>query len=91
LSQESLKRRLQKLQVTNAKDKRAIDDNSASLAGNHLFSLLSIGCLIFVCSFSPLNITALEESFEKIFRATGNVEMDVDLLVKVSFYYLFFG
>jgi coiled-coil domain-containing protein 63/114 len=55
--EESLKRRLQKLQVTNAKDKRAIDDNSASLA-------------------------ALEESFEKIFRATGNVEMDVDLLVK---------
>ncbi len=80
MSQESLKRRLQKLQVTNAKDKRAIDDNSASLAGHHLF---------FVCSFSPLNITALEESFEKIFRATGNVEMDVDLLVKVSFFFLF--
>ena len=57
--QESLKRRLQKLQSTNAKDKKSIEENTAALQ-------------------------SYEESFEKIFKATGNVEMDVDLLVKVA-------
>lgn len=55
--EESLKRKVQKLQAANAKDKRAIEESSAALKN-------------------------YEESFDKIFKATGNTDMDVDLLVK---------
>lgn len=108
---------MQKLQASNAKDKRAIEVRFCSFSSGSSVSidwaflhfrfyvsfaqsigfspifcsvhnnlLLNASCFLLHSQESTASLKAFEDSFDKIYKATGgvNAEMDVDMLVKVS-------